>query len=302
MISAATGVPHRCGYIGLCGRPNVGKSTLLNELVGQKVSITSRKPHTTRWQLLGIKTVSGCQFIYMDLPGLHRQPGNAIGRFMRREVSDGLMTVDTALLVLEALRWLPGDEYVLNQLKALAIPLFAVVNKTDKIKDKSQLLPFMKQLGEQHDFRSIIPVSARSGDQVDKLEHEIMQVLPQNPPLFPEDQLSDRNERFFMAELLREQLTRYLGEELPYTLTVVIEAMHEQKGVMHIHALIWVESNGQKAIVIGHQGRRLKQIASAARRAMEKFLGCKVNLKTWVKVREHWTDNNHSLEEFGYEH
>lgn len=301
-ISTDTRTAFRCGYIGLCGRPNVGKSTLLNRLVGQKLSITSAKPHTTRWHLLGVKTAAHCQLIYVDMPGVSRQRGNAINRFMRREVAEGLAFINVALLLVEATRWLPEDELVLEQLKTLAVPLLAVVNKIDKVKDKTRLLPFIESLGDKHDFGAIIPVSAQTGEQIGLIEAELEQRLPEHPPIFPDDQLSDRNERFFMAELLREQLMRHLGDELPYCLTVVIEAMHEEANITHIHALIWVESDGQKAIIIGHGGSRLKQIASTARRSMEQFLGTRVNLKTWVKVRADWTNDTRSLSEFGYEH
>lgn len=301
-ISTDSTTAFRCGYIGLCGRPNVGKSTLLNRLVGQKLSITSAKPHTTRWHLLGVKTAAHCQLIYVDMPGVSRQRGNAINRFMRREVAEGLAFIDVALLLVEATRWLPEDELVLEQLKTLSVPLLAVVNKVDKVKDKNRLLPFIESLGDKHDFGAIIPVSAQTGEQVGLIEAELEQRLPEHPPIFPDDQLSDRNERFFMAELLREQLMRHLGDELPYCLTVVIEAMREEENITHIHALIWVESNGQKAIIIGHGGSRLKQIASTARRSMEQFLGSRVNLKTWVKVRADWTNDTRSLSEFGYEH
>ncbi len=289
----------RCGYVGLCGRPNVGKSTLLNRLIGQKLSIVSRKPHTTRWHVLGIKTSTNSQLIYMDMPGLSQQRGNALNRFMHREVADGLLSVDTAILVIEALKWTPADDYVLQSLAKVDYPVFAVVNKVDRVKDKTRLLPFINELSEKYQFQSILPLSARH-DNTGQLEQSLIEILPQQPPLFSEDQLSNRHERFFVAELLREQLIRHLGQEVPYRLTVIIEEMKQETNITHIHALIWVENKGQKAIVIGESGERLKQIATAARLSMQRFLDTPVNLKTWVKIREHWTDDNHSLREFGY--
>lgn len=300
MSTGISDAAFRCGYIGLCGRPNVGKSTLLNRLVGQKLSIVSRKPHTTRWHLLGIKTLPSAQLIYMDLPGLRQQRSNALNRFMHREVAEGLLSVDTVVFITEALRWTSEDEYVLKNLEKVEYPVFAVVNKTDKIKDKARLLPHIEDLSGKYPFKAIFPLSA-SYDSTQELERALIEVLPQQPALFPEDQVSDRQERFFMAELLREQLIRHLGEEVPYCLTVTIEQMKEESHITHIHALIWVENKGQKAIVIGQSGQRLKQIGSAARRSMERFLGTQVNLKTWVKIREQWTDDSHSLHEFGYD-
>ena len=292
---------HRCGYIGLCGRPNVGKSTLLNRLLGQKLSIVSRKPHTTRWHVLGIKSLPGAQLIYMDMPGLRQQRSNALNRFMHREVADGLLSVDTVILVVEALRWTPEDDYVLKYLQEAQYPVFVVVNKTDQVKDKTRLLPFLEELADKYPFRAIFPLSARH-DSTDELESALIEVLPDQVALFPDDQLSDRHERFFVAELLREQLIRHLGQEVPYRLTVTIEQMKEDLGITHIHALIWVENKGQKGIVIGESGQHLKQIATAARKSIEQFLDTRVNLKTWVKIREHWTDDNRSLREFGYDY
>lgn len=300
MTTGISDAAFRCGYIGLCGRPNVGKSTLLNRLVGQKLSIVSRKPHTTRWHLLGIKTLPTAQLIYMDLPGLRQQRSNALNRFMHREVAEGLLSVDAVVFITEALRWTSEDEYVLKNLEKVEYPVFAVVNKTDKVKDKARLLPYIEDLSAKYPFKAIFPLSARF-DSTRELERALIDVLPQQPALFPEDQVSDRQERFFMAELLREQLIRHLGEEVPYCLTVTIEQMKEESHITHIHALIWVENKGQKAIVIGQSGQRLKQIASAARRSMEHFLGNRVNLKTWVKIRERWTDDGRSLHEFGYD-
>lgn len=293
-------VGFRCGYVGICGRPNVGKSTLLNQLIGQKLSIVTRKPHTTRWHVLGIKSLPQSQIIYMDLPGLRQQRSNALNRFMHREVADGLLSVDALIFVVEALRWTAEDDYVLEQLKEVSYPVFAVINKTDRIKDKSELLPFIESLTAKYPFTEIFPMSARRDNPQD-LEAALVNVLPQQPAFFPEDQLSDRNERFFVSELLREQLIRHLGEEVPYRLTVTIEDMKEERDITHIHALIWVENKGQKAIVIGQGGLRLKTVSTAARKAMEQFLDTRVNLKTWVKIRDSWTDDNQSLREFGYD-
>lgn len=292
--------PFRCGYIGLCGRPNVGKSTLLNHLIGQKLSITSRRPHTTRWHVLGIHTVDNAQLIFMDMPGLKQQRSNALNRFMHREVADGLLTIDVVVFVIEALRWTEEDEYVLGHIKESDRPVVLVVNKTDRVADKKQLLPFIDSISSKHDFSAVFPMSARH-DDMQALQQQLVGLIPVQPALFSEDQLSDRNERFFVAEMLREQLVRNLGDELPYRLTVVIEDMKVANNLAHIHALIWVESEGQKAIVIGEGGERLKKIATQARISMEKFLDMRVNLKTWVKVRDSWTDDVKSMREFGYD-
>ncbi|MCS3902620.1 GTP-binding protein Era [Methylohalomonas lacus] len=290
----------RCGYIGICGRPNVGKSTLLNHLIGQKLSITSRRPHTTRWHVLGIHTTSNTQLIFMDMPGLKQQRSNALNRFMHREVADGLLTIDVAVFVIEALRWTDEDEYVLDHIKQADRPVILVVNKTDRVSDKKALLPFIDSVSAKHDFAAIFPLSARH-DDMQSLQEKLTDLMPEQPAMFPEDQISDRNERFFVAEMLREQLVRNLGDELPYRLTVVVEDMKVENNLAHIHALIWVESEGQKAIVIGESGERLKKIATQARLSMEKFLDMRVNLKTWVKVRDSWTDDVKSMREFGYD-
>lgn len=291
----------RCGYVGVCGRPNVGKSSLMNRLVGQKLSITARKPHTTRWHVLGVHTTQEYQVLYKDMPGLQRRGDSAMNRFLHRETADALLSVDVVLLVVEALQWQEADDYVLDNLQENTRPVVCAVNKIDCLADRRQLLPFLEQLDGKHTFEAIVPVSARRGEQLAGLERLLVQYLPEQPALFPEDQLSDRNERFFIAELLREQLIRHLGEEVPYRLTVTIERMHMEAGMAHIHALVWVESDSQKAIVIGRDGARLKRIATAARQSMERFLDTRVNLKTWVKVRKDWTDDQHSLREFGYD-
>lgn len=290
----------RCGHVGLCGRPNVGKSTLLNRLLDQKLSITSRKPHTTRWHVTGIKSSHDSQIIYVDMPGLKQQRSNALNRFMHREVSDGLLSVDVIVLVVEAAQWKEEDEYVLDRIKETDAPVYVVINKIDKLADKKDLLPFMESLNRKHDFEAVIPMSARYDSKIEGLEEAIKSFLPIQPPVYPDDQISDRNERFFLAEFLREQLVRHLGDELPYRLTVTIEDMKVLDDIAHIHALIWVESEGQKAIVIGEAGRKLKSIASSARLGMEKFIDKRVNLKTWVKVRDKWTNDIKSMREFGY--
>ncbi|MEX2516222.1 MAG: GTPase Era [Gammaproteobacteria bacterium] len=296
----------RCGHVALCGRPNVGKSTLLNKLLGQKLSITSRKPHTTRWHILGIKSNQDYQLIFMDLPGLRRQHGNQMNRFMHREVAQGLLAVDSVVFILEAGRWLEEDVYVLEQLKSVNKPVYAVLNKTDRLADKGELLPFIKTLSTYYEFVDIIPISAKTGYQTAELEKLLADKMPVAPAIFPDDQISDRNERFFMAELLREQLMRFLGDELPYCSAVTIEHMGDRNKaeivITDIHAVIWVETEGQKAIVIGQAGERMKKISTAARLSMEAFLEHKVNLKTWVKVRDKWTDDERSLGQFGYQH
>lgn len=293
----------RCGYVGLCGRPNVGKSTLLNHLIGQKLSITSRKPNTTRWHVAGIKTCDNYQIIYIDMPGIRDRSHahDSVSRFMQREVMQGLLTVDLIVMVVEALRWTDADQGVLDLLETIPIPVYAVVNKVDKVTDKSRLLPFIQELAQRREFAAIMPLSAKTGLQVDELEQELVKALPERPAMFPEDQLSDRQERFFISELLREQIIRYLGDELPYRTAVTIEQMRVESNITHVHALIWVETESQKAIVIGRGGERLKEIATAARKSMEVFLGSRVNLKVWVKVRADWTRDESSRREFGIE-
>ena len=291
---------YRCGYVALVGRPNVGKSTLLNHLLGQKISITSKRPQTTRHRILGIKTIDTAQFIYVDTPGLHQYEGRAMNRHMNREAIRALQQVDVVLFMVEGLRWTGDDELVLKELASVSCPVLLVVNKVDLITDKQSLLPGLQVLSGKRDFEQIIPLSATTGRNVAELESVIESLLPESVPFFPEDQITDRSERFLVAERVREKLFRKLGKELPYGITVEIERFRREQNIVHIHALIWVERQSQKSIVIGRQGRVLKEVGREARVELEPLLDSKVNLKLWVKVKEGWADDERALRSLGY--
>lgn len=290
----------KCGYVAIIGRPNVGKSTLLNHILGQKLSITSRKPQTTRHQLLGIKTIGDVQTIYVDTPGLHQRTTRAMNRYMNRAAASVIRDVDVIVFVTEALKWLPDDEWVLKKLTKVTAPVILVVNKIDQVPNKDLLLPYIKTLTEKMHFAAVIPLSAKQNIYINDLEKIITEMLPPAVHLFPDDQISDRNERFFAAEIIREKLTRGLGQELPYALTVQIEKFALEKGVLHISAVIWVERSGQKRIVIGEKGEKLKEIGTKARLDMEKQFESKVFLQLWVKVKSGWSDNQQLLNQLGY--
>ena len=290
----------RCGYVALVGRPNVGKSTLLNRLLGQKISITSKRPQTTRHRILGIKTLDTAQFVYVDTPGLHRYAGRAMNRQMNREATRALQEVDVVVFMVEGLRWTEDDDLVLKELASISRPVVLVVNKVDLISDKQSLLPGLQSLAQKRDFAQIIPLSATRGQNVAELEAVIESLLPESGPFFPEDQVTDRSERFLVAERVREKLFRKLGKELPYGLTVEIERFRREGNIIHIHALIWVERQSQKAIVIGRQGRVLKEVGREARTEIESLLDSRVNLKLWVKVKEGWADDERALRSLGY--
>jgi GTP-binding protein Era len=290
----------RCGYIALVGRPNVGKSTLLNRLLGQKISITSKRPQTTRHRILGIKTLGTAQFVYVDTPGLHRYAGRAMNRQMNREATRALQEVDVVVFMVEGLRWTEDDDLVLKELASVSRPVVLAVNKVDLISDKQSLLPGLQSLSQKRDFAQIIPLSASKGQNVAELEAVIESLLPESGPFFPEDQVTDRSERFLVAERVREKLFRKLGKELPYGLTVEIERFRRERNIIHIHALIWVERQSQKAIVIGRQGRLIKEVGREARTEIESLLDSRVNLKLWVKVKEGWADDERALRSLGY--
>ena len=289
-----------CGYVAIIGRPNVGKSTLLNHNIGQKISITSRKPQTTRHRLLGIKTEGNTQIIYVDTPGLHQRKYNAMNRYLNRSATSSMVGVDVIVWLVEALQWTEEDAFVLNTLADISIPIILGVNKIDKISDKNTLLPYLQKVTTQYDFKEIIPISARKGYNLIELESKVIQLLPVGIFLFPEEQITDRSKRFLVAELIREKLVRRLGEELPYRLTVQIEQFSSDKNLTHISALIWVERQGQKTIVIGKKGKVLKAIGAEARLEMETLLECKVFLQLWVKVKQGWCDDERALQQLGY--
>jgi len=290
-----------CGYVSIIGRPNVGKSTLLNNLIGQKISITSRKPQTTRWHIIGVNTDDSYQIIYIDTPGMQDSPANAINRYMNKEASNAIAGIDLLIYMVEALKWTTLDEHVLKLIKNQTVPIILVVNKIDKIKDKEPILPYLKELSEKMNFKEIIPLSALSRNSLRPLEQCIKDLLPEGTFQYPDDQVTDKTQRFFAAEFIREKLIKRLGDELPYNLTVTIDSFIEKEKIIHIDAIIWVATRGQKAIVIGQQGEGLKAAGSQARRDMERMFDCKVFLRTWVKVKDNWMDNELAIKQLGFD-
>ncbi len=291
----------RCGYVAIVGRPNVGKSTLLNHILGQKISITSRKPQTTRHQVLGIKTEGDNQIIFVDTPGLHKVESRAINRFMNAAASSAIKDVDAVIFVVDRTAFTEEDEMVLEQVSAASVPTILAINKVDLLEDKSTLLPHLQKLAAKGDFAAIMPVSALNKHNVAELENEVVKYLPESAHFFPEDQITDRSQRFLAAEIVREKITRQLGDELPYAITVEIEEFSMEKGVLHISALIFVERNGQKRILIGDGGSKLRSIGTDARVDMESLFDCKVMLRLWIKVKSGWSDDERALRSLGYD-
>ena len=290
----------RCGYIAIVGRPNVGKSTLLNNILGMKLSITSRKPQTTRHQILGVKTTGKVQSIYVDTPGIHQRRGTAINKYMNRAATSVLNDVDIILLVVQANQWTEEDQMIIEKLQTVKCPVVLVVNKIDKLDDKKQLLPLIKELSARYEFTEIIPVSALNGMNIEILEEKLAPLLPVNDHIYSDDQITDRSMRFLASEIIREKLIRELGQELPYTSAVVIDKYEEAETIVHIHATIYVESAGQKSIIIGKKGARLKSIGTNARKDISKMVDSKVYLNLWVKVREGWSNDEQALRGLGY--
>ncbi len=291
---------NRCGYLAIVGRPNVGKSTLLNRVIGQKLAITSHKPQTTRHRILGIKTVPGGQVVYVDTPGIHQRLDNAMNRYLNRTARSVLSDVDAVLFVVEALRWSDDDRAVLETVARSGAPVILAINKVDRVQRKEDLLPFMEAMAGRYAFQAILPISATRGTQLNQLEKAVLEVLPQGPNLFPEEQITDRPERFFAAELVREQLTRRYGKELPYALSVEIDAFEATSNMYRISAIIWVERAGQKAIIIGKDGASLKEVGREARMQMEAFFQLKVYLRLWVKVKKSWSNDEAAMLRLGY--
>lgn len=288
-------------FVAIVGRPNVGKSTLLNRILGQKISITSSKPQTTRHRILGIETEGERQIVYVDTPGLHQDEKRAINRLMNRAASSSLSGVEVVLFVVEAGKWASDDEMVLNKLKKSERPVILVINKIDQFKDKTELLPYLQQLAEKHSFAEIIPLSAATGAQVEALREIVHKYARPGVHHFPEDYVTDRSLRFMVAEIIREKLMRFTGDELPYSTTVEIEQFKTApSGTAHIHALILVERDGQKRMVIGAGGSKLKTIGTEARRDIEPLVGGKVHLQLWVKVKSGWADDERALRSLGY--
>jgi GTP-binding protein Era len=291
---------HRSGYAVLLGRPNVGKSTLLNRLVGQKLAITSHKPQTTRHRILGIYSDEQGQIVFVDTPGIHDRGKKAMNQYLNRTAHTALLDVDVVIFVVQALEWTAEDQHVLDAIKRAGVSAIAAVNKVDLVKQKPLLLPFMADLNARHDFIDVIPVSARAGDNADALMDVVRKALPEGEAIFPEDQVTDRSERFFAAELLREQLTRRYHRELPYALTVEIEQFEEIDGRYRIGAVIWVERESQRAILLGKRGEAMKQTATAARCAMNDFFQTRVHLDVWIKVKKSWSSDEAGLASLGY--
>jgi len=291
----------RCGYIAIIGRPNVGKSTLLNHILGLKLSITSRKPQTTRHQLLGVKTTDQGQMIFVDTPGIHRSGERAINRMMNKSASSVIHDVDVVLFLVQALKWSEEDALVLDKIKQSQAPVILVVSKIDQVKDKNQLLPFLEQVQSKHSFEKVIPISALRNENLALLEQEIVKYLPPHPPMFSEDEFTDRSTRFLVAEIIREKLVRELGNELPYQTTVMVDSYNDKEKLTEIHATIFVETKGQKAIIIGSKGLRLKSIGTKARLDIEKLIERQVFLQLWVKIKAGWSDNEQALRNLGYD-
>ncbi|CCE22266.1 GTPase Era [Methylotuvimicrobium alcaliphilum] len=290
----------KCGYVALIGRPNVGKSTLMNHLLGQKISITSRKPQTTRHRILGINTTETGQAIYVDTPGMHDNEKRALNRYLNRTAETTLVGVEVIVWLIDGLSWQPYDDLIFKKLEQAGLPVILAVNKVDKIKDRETLLAFFAEAQQRFAFEHIIPISALKKTNLQQLEKLVMELLPERDPIYPEDQITDRPERFLTAEIIREKLTRRLGDELPYSLTVEIERYEENPEITKIYAVIWVERSSQKSIVIGKQGEMLKKIGSDARLDIEKLIDQKVYLQLWVKIKQGWSDNDRALRSLGF--
>ncbi len=291
----------RCGYIAISGRPNVGKSTLLNRLIGQKLSITAHKPQTTRHALLGINTVGDNQFVFIDTPGIHGGGKRTLNRVLNKTASSAATGADVMLLVVQALVWNEDDDLALEVVKRQQRPWILVINKVDRVNPKERLLPWMQELSAIEDASAVVPVSATKGSNLSQLEAEIVRHLPKADFMFDEDTLTDRSSRFLASELVREQLTRFLSQELPYSVSVEVEKFEQTSKITKISSVIWVEKQSQKSIVIGKGGSGLKEIGSRARKEMQNLFDTKVHLELWVKVKDGWSDNAAMIRNMGYE-
>lgn len=290
----------RCGFAAIVGRPNVGKSTLLNHLLGQRLSITSRKPQTTRHQIMGVHTGDQVQSVYVDTPGINKSGKRAMNQHMNRAALSVLEDVDLIIMVVENVRWTAVDEQICDAIRKSGRPAILALNKVDRIADKASLLPSLQQLSDRGVFRELIPISALNGHNVDTLQKLVDEAMPVSPFMFPEDQLTDRDERFLAGEMVREQIIRGYGDELPYQTAVQIEEFKRKRGVLHIGAVVLVERDSQKKILIGSGGTQMREIASAARKSLEKFFDCKVMLRIWVKVKRSWSDDESVLQSLGF--
>ncbi|TGG91102.1 GTPase Era [Natronospirillum operosum] len=290
----------KCGFVAIVGRPNVGKSTLMNHLLGQKLSITSRKPQTTRHSITGILSEGAHQVVFVDTPGIHKPVNKAINQYMNRSALSSLKDVDLVLFLVDRTHWTEEDELVLGHLQNARCPVGLVINKVDQVSDRAQLLPHIDTLNKRRDFAEVFPISALRGLNLEPIREWLFRSIPAGPHHFPDDQITDRTLRFLAAESIREKLMRQLGEELPYAATVEIESWEQDEGVVHIHALILVERDGQKRIVIGSGGSRLKQIGTEARKDLERLLDERVMLNLWVRVKAGWSDDDRALRSLGY--
>jgi GTP-binding protein Era len=299
--SSDTPVEHRCGFAALIGRPNVGKSTLLNALAGKKLSIVTPRPQTTRHRVLGLVNLPEAQIAFVDTPGLHRQEGRALNRAMNRTAAAAALDADVIVYVVEALRFGDEDAMALTRAQEAGRPIIAVVNKVDIAQPRERLLPFLAELSQRHAFAEMVPVSALVAKDMQRLLQVIVRHLPVSPPLFPPEQVTDRNDAFLIAEIIREKLTLELNEEVPYGIAVEVEAQSEDEGQLVVSAVIWVDRAGQKPIVIGAGGARLKRVGSLARRELNELLGKRLHLNLWVKVREDWADSAQALRQLGLE-
>jgi GTP-binding protein Era len=298
---ADAGPDYRCGYVALVGRPNVGKSTLMNSILGLKLSIITAKPQTTRQRIAGIKTTERGQVIYIDTPGIHLAARRALNRYMNRIAQASFHDVDLVLFVIEAGRWTKQDEHVTQSLASVNVPVILVINKVDLLADKGELLRFVENKVGADRFREVLMIAARTGDGVEDLQETVLGYLPFSRPFYEEDQFTDRSERFLAGELIREQLMERLHQELPYALTVEIEEFKRTEGLLKIGAIVWVERDGQKQIVIGKGGQVLKQVGTRARHTLQELLGEKVFLRLWVKVSRDWSDSERALRQFGFD-
>jgi GTP-binding protein Era len=290
----------KCGFAALIGRPNVGKSTLMNHLLKQKISITSRKPQTTRHRIVGINTTEAGQIVYLDTPGMHSSDKRALNRYLNRTADTTLLGVDVVVWLIDGLAFQDYDEVIFKKLEQAGLPVILAVNKVDRIKDKEQILAFFAEAQHRFPFKHLVPISALKNTNLEDLENAIFELLPEGGLIYPEDQITDRPERFLCAEIIREKLTRRLGDELPYALTVEIELFQEKPGITKIYAVIWVERAAQKTIVIGKDGELLKKVGMDARLDIEKLLERKVYLQLWVKIKKGWSDNERALQSLGF--
>jgi GTP-binding protein Era len=291
---------NHCGYVAVIGRPNVGKSTLINKIIGEKVSIVTSKPQTTRHQILAIQTSAKGQILFIDTPGMHVGHKKALNKYMNKTAAAAVLDVDLILFLVESLKWGPDDEQALKSLQHTNTPVILVINKADLIKDKEKLLPFANKVSQYYNFKEIYYISASKGKGINPLEDKIYSMLPETANYFSDDQLTDKSTKYLVSELIREQLMLRLHQELPYSLTVEVESYKDIGNIVHIHALIWVERDIQKNMVIGKKGDTLKQVGIAARKEIQDLVGKKVHLKLWVKVKSAWADNDRLLQQLGY--